>query len=85
MSVPGRAPTKIQRDARLEVAGFEPLTVEAGAMDTVHVMGEERVTMPFREQPVAHRTEVWYGKGVGMVRTRSDEGTIELVKFVPGA
>jgi hypothetical protein len=84
MVVPGQSPTRIQRDARLRVVSFEPLTVEAGAFDALHVAGEEAVTMPFRPKPVTRHTDVWYGKGVGMIRTRSDDATLELIKFIPG-
>lgn len=72
---------RIARDAELQVVGIEPLTVEAGTFEAVHVVGEESVLLPATTKPMKQKSETWYGKGVGMIRTRSNEGSFELVKF----
>lgn len=63
------------------VAFDETVTVPAGTFHCAHV----RVTETNRDWPQPHTIELWFGRGVGVVRrVDSQIGTRELIAFAPG-
>jgi hypothetical protein len=84
MALPGgKGPVKIERNARLQLAGAEPLAVAAGSFEAIRVVSKESLTMP-GGAPETRQAEIWYGRNTGMLRARTSEGTLELLKFTPG-
>lgn len=84
MIVPGeQAPVAVKRSARLQLVDDEPIAVTAGSFDAIRVVSEETLAIPGAPTE-QHRAEIWYGRGVGMVRTRTAKGTLELVKYSAG-
>ena len=84
MVVPGeKSPVQVKRSAKLQLVDNEPITVAAGSWESIRVVSEETLSIPGAPTE-KHRAEIWYGRGVGMVRTRTERGTLELVKFSGG-
>ncbi len=79
----GKEPVAIERSAKLQLADAGSLTVGAGTFDAIHVVSRETLTMP-GGAPEVRKAELWYGRGAGMLRARTSDGTLELVKFTPG-